>query len=856
MANSVAAVLGGATQLQGTVNGYGERTGNANLMTCIPNLELKLGVQCLPEGRLERLTAVSRHVAELVNLPPHAADPYVGQSAFAHKGGLHTSALGKAGGATYEHIEPELVGNGTRVLVSDLGGRAGMSMKAKELGVDLDDRAAGPAHRGPQAARGRGLRVRGGRRQPRAAHAPGRRAGSRPSSRSRATGPPPTTATAAAEAVTIDTEATVKVWVGDERHIAVGEGNGPVNALDQALRNVLRGSYPQVDHIHLTDYRVRILDGVATTGAVVRVLLDSTDGERAWTTIGVSANIIEASWQALTDALVWGLLHADELAFGVVAAPEFVPVDRTKLLRTYESPPRRPAPWLADRPGELLARPARRARLGYPGPDQGYVLRLARQFHGKLALTSGEHERDALAGGCGVALRRASLFGRAPVVHDLTVALTVWGFLGEAAAGARRAAQAAVRGGGAPAPLRRAAPPRRPRRRGHPPHDPAAGGRGPPRRLALPARRPPARSPAGTSDGDRPPPLRAVAHGLPAPRQRPHGAVQLARGSPHRRRDAAAGRGHRPRALPLGARREHPRPRSRWLGLDWDGEIVFQADNLDAHRDAALQLLAAGRAYWCDCTSDAVQARAKERGGPPGYDGFCRDRGLAQSDATALRFRTPDDGTTVVHRPRPRRGLLREHDPRGLRPPAVDRACRCSCSPTPTTTRRWASPTSCAARTTSPARRSTCSSRDALGLGRPEVFAHLPLLVNEGRKKLSKRKDSVSVADFQAEGYLPEAMVNYLALLGWGPKDGVEVRPLSEIVELFRLEDVTSSPAFFDVKKLQSFNADRIRGAAARRVPGPGPPVPHPRRAGGGRARRRWRRSCRSGCACSPRSSR
>jgi 2-isopropylmalate synthase len=143
VANSVAAVLGGATQLQGTINGYGERTGNANLMTCIPHLELMMGVRCLPEGRLERLTAVSRHVAELVNLPPHAADPYVGMSAFAHKGGLHTSALGKAGGATYEHIEPGLVGNGTRVLVSDLGGRAGMVMKAKELGVDLDDRAAG-----------------------------------------------------------------------------------------------------------------------------------------------------------------------------------------------------------------------------------------------------------------------------------------------------------------------------------------------------------------------------------------------------------------------------------------------------------------------------------------------------------------------------------------------------------------------------------------------------------------------------------------------------------------------------------------------------------------------------------------
>ncbi len=310
VANSVAAVLGGATQLQGTINGYGERTGNANLMTCIPNLELKLGVQCLPEGNLGRLTAVSRHVAELVNLPPHSADPYVGQSAFAHKGGLHTSALGKAGGATYEHIQPELVGNGTRVLVSDLGGRAGMSMKAKELGVDLDDRAAALLTEDLKQLESEGfvfeaadaslellMRRASGWEQPFFSVE-----GYRATTYHRDGG---------AEAVTIDTEATVKLWVGDERHIAVGEGNGPVNALDQALRNVLRGSYPQVDHIQLTDYRVRILDGVATTGAVVRVLLDSTDGDRAWTTIGVSANIIEASWQALTDALVWGMLHSD-----------------------------------------------------------------------------------------------------------------------------------------------------------------------------------------------------------------------------------------------------------------------------------------------------------------------------------------------------------------------------------------------------------------------------------------------------------------------------------------------------------------------------------------------------------------
>jgi glutamyl-tRNA synthetase len=249
----------------------------------------------------------------------------------------------------------------------------------------------------------------------------------------------------------------------------------------------------------------------------------------------------------------------------------------------------------------------------------------------------------------------------------------------------------------------------------------------------------------------------------------------------------------------------------RWLGLDWDGDIVFQADHLEAHREAALQLLGAGRAYWCDCTAEEVQARAKERGGPPGYDGYCRGRGLVQSDRTALRFRAPDDGTTsftdVV------RGevvfenstiedfvLLRSSGlPVFLLSNAYDDAAMGI-----THVVRGEDHV--------PGTPKYLLLRDALDLGRPEVFAHLPMLVNEGRQKLSKRKDSVSVAEFTAAGYLPEAMVNYLALLGWGPKDGIEVRPLSEIVERFRLEDVTSSPAFFDVKKLQSFNADWIRG--------------------------------------------
>ena len=252
----------------------------------------------------------------------------------------------------------------------------------------------------------------------------------------------------------------------------------------------------------------------------------------------------------------------------------------------------------------------------------------------------------------------------------------------------------------------------------------------------------------------------------------------------------------------------------RWLGLDWDGEIVFQADNLDVHRKAALSLLSQGRAYWCDCTGDQVQARAKERGGPPGYDAHCRDRGLTQSDGTALRFRTPDDGVTsfadLV------RGevsfdnktiedfvLLRSTGlPMFLLSNAFDDAAMGI-----THVVRGEDHV--------PGTPKYLLLRDALGLGRPEVFAHLPMLVNEGRQKLSKRKDAVSVADFAAQGYLPEAMVNYLVLLGWGPKDGVEIRPLAEFIELFRLEDVTPSPAFFDVKKLQHINAEYLRALPA-----------------------------------------
>jgi glutamyl-tRNA synthetase len=250
----------------------------------------------------------------------------------------------------------------------------------------------------------------------------------------------------------------------------------------------------------------------------------------------------------------------------------------------------------------------------------------------------------------------------------------------------------------------------------------------------------------------------------------------------------------------------------RWLGLEWDGEVSHQSDRFHIHTKAARELYAQGQAYWCDCTAEQVQQRARERGGPPGYDGFCRDRGLAQGPGTALRFRTPDEGTTsfddLV------RGtvsfdnakledfvLLRSNGtPIFLLANVIDDADMGITHVVRGEEHVNGTP-------------KYLLISEALGLDHRPVFAHLPVLVNEARKKLSKRRDSVgvAVAEFREAGYLPEAMVNYLATLGWGAPDGVEIRPLPEIVELFRLEDVTPSPAFFDVKKLTHFNAEYIR---------------------------------------------
>jgi 2-isopropylmalate synthase len=311
VANSMAAVRAGAGHVQGTLNGLGERTGNCNLTTVIPNLQLKLGLLCLPEGRIERLTTVSHHVAEVLNRPLNPQAPYVGASAFAHKAGLHVSAIKRAKDA-YEHVDPELVGNGTRFVVSEMAGRATIQIKAEELGLPLDGPAVNQVIDDLKRLEHEGFHFE-------AADASLELLMRRASGWEQSFFRVESMRVITDEMVTGDftTEATVKVWVPsadgiEQRHVHTSEGNGPVNAIDTALRAAVGAAYPQLAKVHLTDYKVRILDGATATGAVTRVLLDATDGKRSWTTIGVSTNIIEASWRALEESLVYGLLHAVE----------------------------------------------------------------------------------------------------------------------------------------------------------------------------------------------------------------------------------------------------------------------------------------------------------------------------------------------------------------------------------------------------------------------------------------------------------------------------------------------------------------------------------------------------------------
>jgi 2-isopropylmalate synthase len=302
VANSLAAVGSGATHVQGCVNGYGERAGNTDLSAAIPDLSLKLRVGTIPAERLELLTPVAHHIAELVNIAPNPQQPFVGASVFAHKAGLHTSAIARRSDA-YEHISPELVGNGTRFVVSEMAGRSTLAMKAAELGLELDSQAMASVLDSLKRLEYEGyhFEVADGSLELLLRNSTGWVQGYFELESYRVI---------ADQSAGQSTEATVKVLVGQERIVATAEGNGPVNALDGALRAAIGARYPTLAGVHLVDYRVRVLDSARGTGSVTRVLIDSTDGDRTWTTIGVSENIIAASWQALSDSIVYGLLHA------------------------------------------------------------------------------------------------------------------------------------------------------------------------------------------------------------------------------------------------------------------------------------------------------------------------------------------------------------------------------------------------------------------------------------------------------------------------------------------------------------------------------------------------------------------
>jgi len=308
VANSLAGVQAGCIQVQGTVNGYGERCGNANLCSVIPNLSYKCNLETLPGDNVKKITELSRFVSELANMNPVSSQPYVGASAFAHKGGVHVSALQK-NPRTYEHIEPELVGNSRRVLVSELSGMSNLLYKYRELDIDVRDAGKDGRHvleeikemehRGYQFEGAEGsfaLRVRKayhGYREPFTLN------NLRIIIEMRDDGQ-------------VCSEAVIKMTVGDYEVHTAAEGNGPVNALDNALRKALNDFFPEIKEMHLSDYKVRVLEGKDGTGALVRVLVETTDGRKNWGTIGVSPNIIEASWQALVDSIAYGLLQRKE----------------------------------------------------------------------------------------------------------------------------------------------------------------------------------------------------------------------------------------------------------------------------------------------------------------------------------------------------------------------------------------------------------------------------------------------------------------------------------------------------------------------------------------------------------------
>ncbi len=314
VANSLAGVEAGATMVQATLNGYGERCGNANLTTIIPNLQLKLGHHVLPPDRLAHLTTTAHYVDELLNFVPDRDQPYVGANAFAHKGGMHVAGV-NADPATFEHVDPAAVGNARELLVSELAGRGTVRTRAAERGVELDDGTAARVidrvkeleHAGYQFEAADGsfdllIRRETGEHEPLFSLESWRVI----AEKRLGTGKPGEAGDAGQ--CRVETEATIKLWVEGERYVHTAEGNGPVNALDRALRGAIGAIHPHLRDIRLVNYKVRILDEANATGAVTRVLLDASDGTDTWGAIGVHENVIEASWDALVDSLEAGML--------------------------------------------------------------------------------------------------------------------------------------------------------------------------------------------------------------------------------------------------------------------------------------------------------------------------------------------------------------------------------------------------------------------------------------------------------------------------------------------------------------------------------------------------------------------
>ena len=317
VANSLMAIQCGATMVQGTINGYGERCGNADLISLIGILQLKMDYECLPQENLSMLTEVSRFVSEVANVPPNNQSPFVGKSAFAHKGGVHVSAILKDPSA-YEHIDPELVGNRRRVLVSDLSGKGNIEYKSMEMGIRLGGNGYDSRRIVQEIKR---LEDQG--YQFEAAEA------SLELLIKKITGQFEEPFTLKSFRVSIEkngkgpsiSHATIKISVGKEEEITAAEGDGPVNALDNALRKALTKFFPEIEEMRLVDFKVRVIDGDRGTAAKVRVQIESRDGSDIWSTVGVSKNIIEASWEALEDSVQFKLLKRDKVEGSAADSP-------------------------------------------------------------------------------------------------------------------------------------------------------------------------------------------------------------------------------------------------------------------------------------------------------------------------------------------------------------------------------------------------------------------------------------------------------------------------------------------------------------------------------------------------------